>query len=234
MRVSAIIAAYNEEQTLGEVLSALGQSSLIHEIIVVSDGSSDRTVSIAREHGVKTIALLTNHGKGCAMRVGVEQARGDVLFFVDGDMLNLTQQHIESLVLPVVKGRCDMNVGVRHRGAVRNFLHLKAHIGPVLSGIRVMRREVFRAVPPQYMERFKIELALNYFCERAGYRQWNTVVRNLGHVIKEQKRGIGDGLAGRLRMTREVSLLHFDLFLFQSWKWVEPSEQPRVEFETYE
>ncbi|HVR43648.1 MAG TPA: glycosyltransferase family 2 protein [Thermoanaerobaculia bacterium] len=234
MRVSAIIAAYNEEQTLAEVISALRKSPLIDEIVVVSDGSTDRTVAVAREQGVRTIALLENQGKGCAMRVGVEHARGRVLFFVDGDMLNLTGEHIEALVLPVLDGRCDMNVGVRHRGPVRNFLHLKVHVGPVLSGIRVMKSEVFHSVPVQYMERFKIELALNYFCSRNGLRQWNTVVRDLGHVIKEQKRGIGDGLAGRLRMTREVALLHFDLYLFQSWKWARVADRPRVEYETFE
>lgn len=234
MRVSAIIAAYNEEQTLTEVITALRASALVDEIVVVSDGSTDRTVEIAREHGVKTIALAENAGKGFAMRVGVEHARGGVLFFVDGDMLNLTRQHIESLVLPVLERRCDMNVGVRHRGPVRNFLHLKLSVGPVLSGIRVMRRDVWESVPVQYMHRFKIELALNYFCKRAGLRQWNTVVRNLGHVIKEQKRGIGDGLAGRLRMIREVTLLHFDLYLIQSWKWLQPAERPQVEYETWD
>lgn len=234
MRVSAIIAAYNEEQTLGEVLASLRASPLIDEILVVSDGSTDRTVSVARDHGVRTISLIENYGKGCAMRVGVEHAHGDVLFFVDGDMLNLTQQHIDSLVLPVVNGQCDMNVGVRHRGPIRNFFHLRAHVGPVLSGIRVMRREVFHSVPVVYMERFKIELALNYFSAKSGFRQKNTVVRDLGHVIKEQKRGVTDGLASRWSMSREVTLLHFDLYLFQSWRWLTPAQRPPVEYETWE
>lgn len=234
MRVSAIIAAYNEEQTLGGVLDSLLASPLIDEIVVVSDGSTDRTVSIAREREVRTIALLENYGKGCAMRVGVQHARGEVLFFVDGDMLNLTQEHIESLVLPVTEGACDMNVGVRHRGPIRNFFHLRAHVGPVLSGIRVMRREVFHSVPVVYMERFKIELALNYFSARNGFHQKNTIVRDLGHVIKEQKRGVSDGLAGRWRMSREVTLLHFDLYLFQSWKWIPAAERRPVEYEIWE
>lgn len=234
MRVSAIIAAFNEEQTLGEVLTALDRSPLVDEVVVVSDGSTDSTVEVARRHGARTISLLQNHGKGCAMRVGVENTTAPVLFFVDADMLNLTSEHIDSLVRPVLERRCDMNVGVRHRGPILNFFHLKLHFGPVLSGIRVMRREVFQAVPPVYMERFKIELALNYFCSRAGFRQWNTVIRNLGHVIKEHKRGIGSGLNARVRMTREVTLLHFDLYLFQTWKWMRPSQRPTVEYETFD
>jgi glycosyltransferase involved in cell wall biosynthesis len=220
LAISAIIAAYNEEETIADVLAALSRNPLITEIILVSDGSTDRTVEIARSFpDVMTIALRENQGKGCAMRLGVDHAAHDVLFFVDGDMLNVNDEHIESLVGPVLRNECDMNVGVRHRGTVRDFLHLKVSVGPVLSGIRVMRRKVFECVPPQYMQRFKIELALNYFCNLAGYSQSNTVIYGLGHVIKEKKRGMLSGLTSRLAMTREVFLLHFDLYVFQTWRW---------------
>ena len=215
--ISAIIAAYNEEKTIAEVLTALTGNRLIDEVIVVSDGSTDATVDIARTFDVTTIALRENRGKGYAMRVGVDYARYDVLFFVDGDMFNLTDQHIQSLVRPVQRGECDMNIGVRNRGPIRNFLHLDMKVGPVLSGIRVMRREVWDTVPVRYRERFKIEAALNFFCSQAGYRQRQTVIHDLGHLIKENKRGLFPGLAGRWEMTREVFLLHFDLYVFATW-----------------
>jgi glycosyltransferase involved in cell wall biosynthesis len=237
LRTSAIIAAYNEEKTLGEVLGALTGSRLVDEIIVVSDGSTDRTVEIARGfEGVTTIALRENWGKGHAMRAGVEYARGDVLFFVDGDMFNLTEKHIEALVLPVLRDRCDMNIGVRNRGPIRNFFHLEMKVGPVLSGIRVMKREVWDTVPLRYQERFKIEAALNFFCSRAGFRQRQTVVYNLGHLIKENKRGLLRGLSSRWDMSREVFLLHFDLYLFETWRSdvAEPEPLPAAEFDLFE
>lgn len=231
MGVSAVIAAFNEEQTIAEVIQALECSPLIAEIIVVSDGSTDRTVPIAQSLGVRTISIRQNRGKGHAMRLGVQHASHDVLFFVDGDMLNISQDHIESLVRPVLDGTCDMNVGIRHRGVILDFFHLGLHVGPVLSGIRVMRREVWEVVPPRYMAKFKIEAALNYFCERNGYRQLNTVIRGLGHVIKESKRGVVNGLGQRWQMSREVTLLIFDLYFFQTWRWLELSEQPASEYD---
>jgi polyisoprenyl-phosphate glycosyltransferase len=234
LRTSAIVAAFNEEKTLAEVLSVLTAHPLIDEVIVVSDGSTDRTVEIARTFDVTTISLRENRGKGYAMRVGVQYASNDVLFFVDGDMYNLTDEHVRSLVEPVLSRTCDMNIGVRHRGPIRDFLHLKARLGPVLSGIRVMRREVFETVPLQYQERFKIEAALNFFCSRAGYTQRQTVIYNLGHLIKEQKRGLGVGLSSRWLMTREVFLLHFDLYVFQTWRWTEAAERPVEEYEVFE
>ena len=235
MTTSAIIAAYNEEKTLAEVITALKSSALIDEIIVVSDGSTDRTVEIARSFEVTTIALRRNCGKGYAMRVGVEYASHDVLFFVDGDMFNLTDQHIESLVRPVLRNECDMNIGVRSRGPIRNFFHLQMKVGPVLSGIRVMRRAVWETVPLRYQERFKIEAALNFFCSRAGYPQRQTVIHDLGHLIKENKRGIGPGLAARWEMTREVFLLHWDLYVFEMWRSdVEPEPLPVAEYDLFE
>jgi len=232
--ITAIVAAYNEERTIADVLRALTDSPLIDELIVVSDGSSDETVRICRSFDVKTIALRENRGKGYAMRVGVDHASNEILFFADGDMLNITDRHIEALVLPVLRNECDMNIGVRHRGQVLDFFHLRMQCGPVLSGIRVMRRDVFERVPPQYQERFKIEAALNCFCSRGGYRQQHTVIYDLGHVIKESKRGLADGLRSRWEMSREVFLLLFDLYVFETWRWTPQEDLPVAELELFE
>jgi len=236
LRTSAIVAAYNEEKTLADVLGALTKSALVDEIIVVSDGSTDRTVEIARAFdGVTTLALRENRGKGYAMHAGVDYARGDVLFFVDGDMFDLTQQHIEALLRPVLRDECDMNIGVRNRGPIRNFLHLEMKVGPVLSGIRAMKREVFDTVPLRYQARFKIEASLNFFCSRAGFRQRQTIIYKLGHLIKENKHGLMRGLSGRWDMVREVFLLHWDLYVFEMWRSdVEQEPLPVAEYDLFE
>lgn len=235
MRTTAIVAAYNEEKTIGDVLTALTRSPLIDEIIVVSDGSEDATVEVARGFdGVRTVALKENHGKGFAMAVGVANASNDTLFFCDGDMFNVTEEHLEALIQPVLRGECAMNIGVRDRGELANFFHLKLKCGPVLSGIRVMRRSVFETVPVQYQSHYKIEAALNCFCASAGYRQQQTVITGLGHVIKESKRGLREGLHARWRMSREVFLLLFDLYVFETWRWTEPMELPVAEYDVFE
>ena len=232
--ISAIIAAYNEEKTLADVLGVLTRCTLIDEVIVVSDGSTDRTVEIARAFdGVTTIALRENRGKGYAMRMGVDYASHDVLFFVDGDMFHLTREHITSLLGPVLRDECDMNIGVRNRGPIRNFIHLQMKFGPVLSGIRVMRRFVWDTVPLRYQERFKIEAALNFFCSRAGYRQRQTIIYNLGHLTKEDKRGLAPGLNARWEMSREVFLLHWDLYVFETWRR-DVEAEPAVEYDLFE
>jgi glycosyltransferase involved in cell wall biosynthesis len=234
LRTTAIVAAYNEGKTIAEVLEALTRHPMIDEVIVVSDGSTDDTVDVARRFDVRTIALRDNHGKGYAMAVGVANASSDILFFCDGDMFNVTDETIESLIAPVLRGDCDMNIGIRDRGPTLNFLHLKVRCGPVLSGIRVMRRAVFETVPVQYQSHYKIEAALNRFCAHEGYRTRHTLIYELGHVKKETKRGLGRGLHARWHMTREVFFLIFDLYVFETWRWTPPAELPVAEYDLFE
>ncbi len=75
---------FNEEVSVAEVLSVLRASSRPEELLVVSDGSTDRTIDILRVCGVKTIYLQQNHGKGMAMALGVAHTHAPVLLFVDG------------------------------------------------------------------------------------------------------------------------------------------------------
>ena len=76
--------------------------------------------------------------------------------------------------------------------------------------------------------------ALNCFCASAGYRQQETVIYGLNHVLKESKRGLKDGLHARWRMLREVALVLFDLYVFETWRWTEPVELPVAEYDLFE
>lgn len=213
--VAAIVPAFNEQETLAEVIRALQATPKIDEIIVVSDGSTDATVAIARSFGLKTIHLRRNRGKGGAMAVGVAHTAARTLVFVDGDILNLSRELLEGLIEPVLAGRSDMNVGIRHRGWLINQIHRKT--GPLLSGIRCLRREVFEAVP-EGIDGFAIETGLNWACQELGMRTTTLVLRNLRHLVKEKKRGFLPGLRAR-----------FDMFwwVFRSYRYLVRS-RPRL------
>lgn len=213
-RVAAIVPAYNEEETLADVLAVLRASAAIGEVLVVSDGSTDRTVEIARGLGIKAIHLRENHGKGRAMAVGVAHTRAPFLLFVDGDILKLTPVMLDGLLEPVLSGRADMNVGIRNRGKLLNSIHGK--LVPLLSGIRAMRREVFAAVPEDHIEGFAIETELNWACRERHYRVTTTVLHNLQHLVKERKRGFVRGFVARFDMFWVV------LTAYLSLRWQRP------------
>lgn len=197
-RVAAIVPAYNEQETLAEVLSVLKSTPLLDELIVVSDGSTDETVAIARGMKVKTIHLRQNQGKAAAMAMGVAHTEAEILLFVDGDILNLTEAMLERLVRPVLDGGSDMNVGIRNRGALLNAFHRT--FGPLLSGIRCLKREVFEAVPEEQIAGFAIETGLNWACRQLGLRTTTTVFFHLKHLVKEKKRGFWRGSRARVEM----------------------------------
>lgn len=201
-RVAAIVPAFNEAETIREVLQVLAATPLFSEILVVSDGSTDQTVEIARSMGMRTIHLRRNRGKGMAMAVGVAHTDAEILTFVDGDILNLTAGQLTELIEPVLEGRSGMNVGVRDRGPRLNSWQ-RRH-GPLLSGIRCLRREVFEAVPESHLEGFAIETGLNWACEELGMSISTTLLHNLKHLVKEKKRGFVRGFRARMRMFAAV------------------------------
>ncbi len=92
-RISIIVGAYNEEASIAEKIEntlALDYPRDKMEIIVVSDGSTDRTEEIARKYeneGVKVIALPTNMGKSEAQNAGMAEASGEIIVFTDADIM---------------------------------------------------------------------------------------------------------------------------------------------------
>lgn len=211
-RVAAIVPAFNEQETLADVVSVLKATRLIDEVLVVSDGSTDDTVRISQSLGVKTIHLHQNYGKAMAMAIGVAHTDAQVLVFVDGDILNLSEYLLGQLIEPVVSGRAEMCIGIRHRGWLIDFFH--ARTGPLLSGIRCLERRVFEAVPEEYLKGFTVETALNWACRRLGLRTSTVVLCNLRHLVKERKRGLAAGARARLAMFRAV----FGAWLALAWK----------------
>lgn len=203
-RIAAIVPAFNEAETLADVLAVLRDTDRIEEVLVVSDGSTDETVEIARRMGVKTLHLRNNYGKALAMSIGVAHTQADAVLFVDGDIMNLSGYLLSQLIDPVLAGEADMVIGVRHRGWLLDAFHTR--FGPLLSGIRCLRREIFEAVPEEYLKGYTVETALNWTCDRLGMCSTTVVFHNLRHVVKEKKRGFAEGLKARYEMFKAVFL----------------------------
>jgi len=87
--ISIVIPAYNEEGAIGRDLDviheAMGKSGHPYEIIVVDDGSSDRTAEIASEKGAKVISHEVNRGSGAARKTGLQHAEGEIVIMTDAD-----------------------------------------------------------------------------------------------------------------------------------------------------
>lgn len=86
-KISVIIPAYNEEAGIRRVLDRITEAGYHkdYEIIVVDDGSSDRTSDIARMYPVRVISHSTNKGYGAALKTGIRKSKGDYIIIMDSD-----------------------------------------------------------------------------------------------------------------------------------------------------
>jgi len=203
MIVSAIIPAFNEEHNIGAVLDTLTVSPLISEIVVVSDGSEDDTVSVASAYEeVRVIELLDNRGKGGAVKAGLENSGGDIILILDADLIGLKEEHINALLQPVTSGRTKMTTGLFEKG--RPVTDLAQKVAPFLSGQRVLQRELLENISDMDLSRFGIEVALQRYVEEHAVENELVQLPLLSHVMKEEKLGFWKGITARVKMYWEI------------------------------
>ncbi|MBC7101486.1 glycosyltransferase family 2 protein [Methanothermobacter tenebrarum] len=111
MRIAALIPAYNEELTIGTIV--LLCKEYVDEVIVVDDGSTDRTARIAEAAGARVIRHRENKGKGAALKTGFKATDADIIVTLDGDGQH-DPQEIPKLVQPIIDGRADIVNGSRY------------------------------------------------------------------------------------------------------------------------
>ena len=111
-KITLILPAYNEEVSIGSVVLLARQH--VDRVIVVDDGSSDRTAEIAEQVGAEVIVHSPNSGKGMALKIGFEAAEGsDVIVTMDSDGQH-NPSDIPKIVAPILEGVADMVNGSRY------------------------------------------------------------------------------------------------------------------------
>lgn len=201
-KLVAIVPAYNEEATIGSVVGVLKQSPYLSEVLVISDGSVDRTAHNAREAGARVHEIPRQGGKGEALLHALTHTDAPVVAFFDADLRGLTVEHVERLVLPVLNGSRVMNVGLRDRGVF--VTALTRHL-PLIAGERALRRNVIENVPAQFLRGFMVEAALNYYCRAHGFPYGAVKLQGLSMRRKYEKVGWLRAVLQYVRMFYQVA-----------------------------
>ena len=163
--VSVVVPVYNSEQTLDELVTrltaAVGPVSRVFEILLVNDGSRDRSWDavqrLALSHSdVRGISLVRNHGQHNALLCGIREARGDVIVTIDDDLQNRPED-VPALIARLREG-CDVVYGVprhQHWGFMRGIASrvtkivlqsaMGAKTASMVSGFRAIRADVREA-----------------------------------------------------------------------------------------
>ena len=166
--VTVVIPAYNEEKTIGNVIfetaSIMNGLDLPYEIIVVDDGSTDKTGQIASTHKAIVLSNKKNYGKGYALRRALQHATGDIIVTIDSDGEHKPKE-IPDLIEPLFNGT-DIVAGSRflgsqgrattHLNVIGNFLFNAAIM--TLTGKFVTDSQTgFRAIKRNVLEKLNLE-----------------------------------------------------------------------------
>jgi len=114
--VSVVIPVFNEELTIGHIVSrtssTLKQFKLVYEVLVIDDGSVDRSAEISQASEAQVLRALSHQGKGHALRLGFERAKGDVIVTLDSDGSHQPEE-IPLILRCMMENKVDFVIGSR-------------------------------------------------------------------------------------------------------------------------
>jgi glycosyltransferase involved in cell wall biosynthesis len=185
-KISVILPVHNAEKTLGDCLKRIYASDFHNfEVIVVDDKSTDKSVEIAKRFPCKIIKLRKRSGAGIARNVGAKKAKGEILCFIDSDIL------IKKNTLSLIEDDFDKGnkvvVGIfskktRFKNFVSNyknlfnrffFLHRKTHSNIFFTGIGAIKKDIFFKLGgfgAYYNESSIEDVEFGFRLRDAGYR----------------------------------------------------------------
>jgi len=161
-KTTAVIPAYNEEKTIESVVT--GALKYVSEVLVIDDGSVDRTVDLAMKAGARVISIPRNIGKGHALSIGLTTAAlngSEIVVCLDSDGQH-DPNDIPRIVEPIADGRADMVIGSRfldahsrdfipaYRRVGQGVLTIATNMGSAVkitdsqSGYRAFRRDILK------------------------------------------------------------------------------------------
>ncbi len=183
---SIVIAAKNEESTIGSVLAPL--CKMTDDLIVVDGHSKDKTVEIAGSYGAR-IFQENGPGKGYALRVGLSHVKHGITVFIDADGSH-DPDDIPKLVEPIIKDEADLVMGSRMLGGSEElfsslyemirligsmvfnlFINSKygLHLTDYHNGFRAIKTDLAREINLK-SKIFTIEMEMSIRCLQYGYR----------------------------------------------------------------
>lgn len=202
-KISLIICAYNEENNISKVLDVLKRIKWLDQIIVVNDGSIDKTSQVVRRY--KNVELLehsVNLGKGAAIASGVAIAKNNLLIFLDADLVGLQETHLQILLSPVLFTKeADLCLGIFGKGEI-SMTNFANKLIPSITG----QRAIWKRILPNLKQISKQRYGVDIFITKSVNNDKIKVVKldGLSQVTKEEKSDLMQAIINRVTMYKDI------------------------------
>jgi len=196
--LSLIVPAYKQEETIKKDLKNIDKTLALglpqeynYEIICVVDGFLDKTYESAKKvksKKIKVIGYKKNHGKGHAIRFGMEQARGDLISFLDGGMdispkgIMMLMSHMQWYNADIIVGSKRHPVSKVNYPLIRHILSIGYHGGVKIlfglpltdtqSGIKIFKRKVIKKILHKLLvKRYAMDIEMLAVAKYFGFKR---------------------------------------------------------------
>ncbi|QDV71895.1 glycosyltransferase [Botrimarina mediterranea] len=212
--LSVVVPVYNEHRTVAEVVSQLLKLAMVDEVVLIDDGSDDKTRQVisqfATEQRVRMLRHAENRGKGAALRSGFSACTGQVIIVQDAD-LEYSPEALPEIARPILDGEADVVYGSRELGSRYEGSHCVYKVAnwaltwlsnrmtglrltDMETGCKAFRREVIEGITIEE-DRFGVEPELTAKVAAAG---WRIIEKPVGYQPRSyqegKKVGFHDGL----------------------------------------
>lgn len=218
--VSIVIPAYNEETSIGEIIRGLRSHNNEWEIIVVDDGSQDRTGDILQKEQATVLRHPYNIGYGAALKSGIRAAKYNTILIMDSDGQHRDFTDIDRLLEDIDSH--DMIVGARSSESHQSFLRrpgkwllgkianylTQTKIPDLNSGFRVFKKRVVSNYLPLLSNKFSFTTTLTLMMLSEGNSIKYIPIKTYKRSGKSSVRFIKDGLGTILLMLRIIMLFN--------------------------
>lgn len=181
--ISAIVCAFNEEDTIANVLKVLTSHEKISRVIVVDDGSTDKTNEIVSTTfpQVTLVKNKVNSGKGAAFVKGFRNSGNETILTIDADLKNLQSDHISLLINTYRNNNYKMVIGRRSPLTLKTWF-----LGANFSGDRIFSAEAVRPWLGEIEKSgYGLEVILN--CIHTSHQIGAVVLEGLVHPLRYEK-----------------------------------------------
>jgi len=207
--ISCVIPAYNEATRICNVLKAIKDYPRFMEIIVVNDGSKDKTSEVVKNFirtnnvkHIKLIDLVKNSGKTNAVKVGVEASKGTITVLLDADLSGLTHNHLDRLIDPVLKG--EYGLTILDRPTDRRSIIGWTGLTRLYGGERAFYREEFLQIEIDNSAGYSLETIMNMHYLKKGIKVRTVFAKDLETATHIKKDGLIKGTKLYLRMFWDI------------------------------